>query len=252
MPRFRLALAFALALAAPLAAPAAPLDLTNMSDSDRAAFQQEVRTYLLAHPEVLVEAIKELDARQAAQQEQSDVQLVKSNADALFKDGYSFVGGNPDGNVTLVEFLDYRCAYCRKAYDEVSQLVKGDGNIRFVVKEFPILGQQSEISSRYAIAVMQADGPAAYAKVHDALMTFRGEVNATSLTELSAKFGLDAKDLLARMNSDAVTQVITENRSLGDTMQISGTPTFVLADQMIRGYLPLDGMKEIVTKVRSE
>jgi protein-disulfide isomerase len=252
MPRFRLALAFALALAAPLAAPAAPLDLTAMSDSDRAAFQQEVRTYLLAHPEVLVEAIKELDSRQAAQQQQSDVQLVKSNANALFKDGSSYVGGNPNGNVTLVEFLDYRCAYCRKAYDEVNQLVKTDGNIRFVVKEFPILGQQSEISSRYAIAVLQADGPAAYAKVHDALMTFRGEVNTASLTELSGKFGLDAKDLLARMNSDAVTKVITTNRSLGDQMQISGTPTFVLADQMVRGYLPLDGMKEMVTKVRSE
>ena len=77
-------------------------------------------------------------------------------------------------------------------------------------------------------------------------------MNAASLTELSGKFGLDAKDLLARMDSDAVSKVITTNRALGDQMQISGTPTFVLADQMVRGYLPLDGMKEIVTKVRSE
>lgn len=245
----RLILAAALTLAAH-AAPA--LDFQNLSDSDRAALDAEIRSYLLAHPEVLVEAMQALDQKQQAAQAQTDATLVKSNADAIFKDGYSWVAGNPDGNVTVVEFLDYRCAYCRKAYDEVSDLVKKDGNIRFIVKEFPILGQQSEISSRYAIAVMQADGPAAYAKVHDALMTFRGEVNAESLTTLSQKFGLDAKDLLARMNSDAVTKVINQNRALGDQLQIQGTPTFVVADQMVRGYLPEEGMQHIVDEVRKE
>ncbi len=250
MPRsvFLLPLAFAAALAG----PAVALDLNNMSDAERSAFDAEVRSYLLAHPEVLVEAVNALDAKQQSQQTSTDATLVKSNADAIFKDGTSWVGGNPNGNVTLVEFTDYRCAYCRKAYDQVSELVKSDGNIRFVVKEFPILGEQSTISSRYAIAVLQADGPAAYAKVHDALITFRGEVNPQSLTRLSDQMGLNAKDLLARMDSDAVTKVINDNLTLGQTLQISGTPTFVLADQMVRGYMPLDGMRDLVGKVRQE
>lgn len=245
----RLILAAALTLAAH-AAPA--LDFQNLSAADRAALDAEIRSYLLTHPEVLVEAMQALDQKQQAAQAQSDATLVTSNADAIFKDGYSWVAGNPQGNVTVVEFLDYRCTYCRKAYEEVSDLVQKDGNIRFIVKEFPILGPQSDISSRYAIAVMQANGPEAYAKVHDALMTFRGEVNADSLTKLSQRFGLDAKDLLARMNSDAVTQVINKNRALGEQLQIQGTPTFVIADQMVRGYLPEAAMQQIVDKVRKD
>lgn len=250
-PFLRLGLALCLGLG--LAAPADALDVsTPLTPADKAAIDAEVRDYLVSHPEVLMEALQALDARQQAAQAQSDADLVKANAAALTQDPASWVGGNPNGNVTLVEFMDYRCPYCRKAYDEVSNLVKADGNIRFVVKEFPILGPQSELSARFAIAVLQADGPAAYAKAHDALMTFRGEVSQQSLTELAGKLGLDAKDLQARMGSDAVSQVIAANRALADKLAIQGTPTFVVADQMVRGYLPEAGMKEIVDKARAE
>lgn len=247
MRRFFLALGLGLALAGPVAA----LDLGNMTPAEKSAFDAEVRSYLLAHPEVLVEAIKSLDARQAQQQAQSDAEMVKANATALFKDAHSWVGGNPQGDVTLVEFMDYRCTYCRHAYQEVNNLVKTDGHIRFVVKEFPILGPQSDLSARYAIAVLQAKGPEAYAKVHDALMTFRGEITQQSLAVLSKKLGLDVTDIFGRMNSDAVTTIINENRALADKLQIQGTPTFVLADQMLRGYLPEAAMKQIVAKARA-
>ena len=106
-----------------------------------------MQAYLLENPEVLVEAMDVLNARQAAADAQNDATLVKTNADAIFNDPASWVGGNPEGDITLVEFTDYRCGYCRKAYDEVAELVKSDGNIRFIVKEFPILGEASLTSA---------------------------------------------------------------------------------------------------------
>lgn len=245
----RMLLALGLGLA--LAAPAGALDLGHMTPSQKAAFDAEVRSYLVAHPEVLVEAINALHSQQAQAQAQSDSGMVKANAAALFKDANSWVGGNPDGNVTLVEFMDYRCTYCRHAYSEVNDLVKTDGHIRFIVKELPILGPQSVLSARYAIAVLQAKGAAAYAKVHDALMTFRGEITPTSLAVLSKKFGLDVKDIFARMNSAAVTKIIDDNRALAQRLQIQGTPTFVLSDQMLRGYVPEAQMKKMVDQIRS-
>lgn len=242
----------ALCLGLALAVPAGALDLQNLSAADRAALDAEIRAYIVAHPEVLVEAMNALEAKQAAQQADADAGLVKANRSQIEADGYSWVAGNPQGDVTLVEFLDYRCPYCRKAYDAVGELVKGDGKIRFVVKEFPILGPQSELASRFAVAVMQADGPEAYGKVHDALMTFRGEITPQSLGMLATKFGLDGQDLLGRMNSEAVSKVLADNRALGEKLAISGTPTFVLADQLIRGYLPEDQLKAMVAKVREE
>lgn len=241
--------ALGLIAALALAGPAAAFDLNNMTDAERSAFREEVHKYLIEHPEVLVEAVDALNAKQAKAQQDADLNLVKDNGDAIFRDGYSWVGGNPNGDITLVEFTDYRCAYCRKAYSEVDALVKGDGNIRFVIKEFPILGDQSTISAKFAIAVLQT-APEAYPKVHDALITMRGEVNDASLTRLATEQGLDAAAILKRMEGPEVAKVIDDNHALAAKLQINGTPTFVLQDQMLRGYVPLDAMKQIVDKVR--
>jgi protein-disulfide isomerase len=246
----RLILALCLGLA--FAAPAAAVDLQNLSPADKAAIAAEIRSYLIAHPEVLMEALQALDAKRAAQKAEADKSLVKANAEALFHDAASWVGGNPDGNVTMVEFMDYRCPYCRQAYEDVNQLVKSDGNIRFIVKEFPILGPQSELSARFAIAVLQTAGPEAYAKIHDALMRHRGQITPAALTALAQKGGLDAKALLKRMKSEAVSRVIADNLALGTKLAVEGTPTFVIADQLVRGYMPLAGMQQIVDKARRE
>src|SRR5690606_37234081 len=129
-------LALTAALALPGAGSAAPLDLSDMSEADRAAFGEQVRAYLLQNPEVLMEALQVFDERRSAAAEDADKQLVADNADRLFDDGFSWVGGNPDGDVTLVEFLDYRCGYCKKAQPEVEALLDRDPNLRLVVKEF--------------------------------------------------------------------------------------------------------------------
>lgn len=248
MPPFRLVTA--LVLAATLSGPAIGADLTQMTVAERAAFRAEVRAYLLENPEVLAEAIDVLNQRQAEAEAQGDVALVQAHAAELFDDAASWVGGNPEGDITLVEFTDYRCGYCRKAHDEVAELVKSDGNIRFVVKEFPILGEASLTSSRFAIAVRQIGGDDAYKAAHDALITLRGEPTTETLGRLATDLGLDAATVLAAMDSPEVSAVIAANHDLGNRMQISGTPTFVIDGTMLRGYVPLDGMREIVRQQR--
>jgi protein-disulfide isomerase len=245
---FRAIVTAAFALAA---VPAAALDLTAMNEGERAAFRAEVRAYLIENPEVLMEAIAALEARQQQDQAAADLALLRDHAAEIFEDPGSWAGGNLQGDITVVEFVDYRCGYCRRAFEEVETLVGTDGNIRFVLKEFPILGEESVLASRFAIAVRQVAGDDAYKAVHDALMTLRGSVDAATLDRLAADQGLDAGAIRARMDDPAVTAVIAANHALAETLQINGTPTFVIRDTMVRGYVPLDGMRQIVAGQRA-
>lgn len=242
----------ALGLALTIALPAGAEGLTDMTEAERAAFNAAVRTYLLENPEVIVEAINVLESRQAQAEAASDAEMIAANAALIFEDGQSWVGGNPDGDITVVEFMDYRCTYCRKAYAEVEELIASDGNIRFIVKEFPILGDDSTASSHFAVAVLQLHGPEAYKAAHDALIGLRGSPDAATLERLAGDLGLDAQAVIARMESDEVTAVIAANHALAQTLAISGTPTFVIGGTMLRGYVPLDGMRQIVAEARAE
>lgn len=241
----------AAALSALMATPLAALDLNEMTESEREAFRGEVRAYLMDHPEVLLEAINVLEERQVAEQSAGDIDLIRTNADDLFNDGYSHVGGNPDGDITIVEFLDYRCGYCKKAHPEVKELITTDGNIRIITKEYPILGDQSVLASRFAIAVKAVQGDAAYAVTNDTLMTMRGAVTEESLSTLSEESGYDTPAVFAAMNSDETKAIIDQNRALAQRLQINGTPSFVFETEMLRGYVPLDGMKQVVAQLRA-
>jgi protein-disulfide isomerase len=242
----------ALTLALLLGTQATAVELDAMTDAERAAFRAEIRSYLLENPEVLMEAIGVLEQREQAAKANNDVAMAQNNAALLFDDGHSFVGGNPDGDITIVEFMDYRCGYCKKAHPDVASLITADGNIRYIIKEFPILGDASELASRFAIAVKIVGGEAAYKEAHDTLMEFRGEMTNESLGRLATSLGLSAADITVTMNSAEVNQIINDNRLLGQAMQITGTPTFVVQDQMLRGYVPQAQMAQIVARVREQ
>lgn len=245
-------LTFALAAAAALfAAPALAFDLAEMTDDERAIFRDEVRAYLLDNPEVLMEAIAVLERRQATEQVANDAALVAVNAQALFNDGYSHVAGNPEGDITIVEFVDYRCGYCRKAYPEVAELIEMDGNIRLILKEFPILGEESMLSARFAIATQMVAGEEAYARVHDALMTLRANATPETVVALADDLGLDGNAIFEAAQNPAVDAIIGANHALAGRLQINGTPGFVIGDQLLRGYLPLAGMQEVVAETRA-
>lgn len=244
-------LSFAALTALWVAGPVAATDINEMTEAERQTFRAEVRAYLLENPEVLMEAIAVLEAREAEAQAANDSTLLQVNAEALYSDPSSWVGGNPEGDVTIVEFVDYRCGFCRRAHPEIEALIAADSNIRLIVKEFPILGDQSVLSSRFAVATLQLAGPDAYKAAHDTLITVRGELDDRALRQIAVGLGLDADAILAHMGSDQVSQVIAENRALGQRLQINGTPSFVFADQVMRGYLTLDQMQQLVEEARS-
>ena len=240
-----------IALTLAFAIPGFADGLMDMSDAERAAFRAEVRAYLMENPEVLVEVMNELENREQIAAMARDKEMLAAQSDAIFNDAASYVGGNPEGDITVVEFIDYRCGYCRKAWQEVDQLVEGDGNIRFVLKEFPILGEASVLTSRFAIAVLQLNGNAAYKEAHDALLSMRADPTPETLARLAADLGLEAQPIMDRMNAPVVTKVIEENHRLAQVMDISGTPTFVVGGTMVRGYVPLDAMQQIVEEQRA-
>lgn len=243
---------YLIAAAVLAASPVLADGLTDMTDAERAAFREEVKTYLLENPDVIIEAMTVLQEREDAAAADRDLQMMAENKDAIFNSAADWVGGNPQGDITLVEFMDYRCGYCRKAYEEVEELVKSDGNIRFVMKEFPILGEQSLLSSQFALAVKMLYGEEAYKAAHDALITLRGDATPETLATLATQLGHDPAAVAAKMADPAVMEVIKANHELATTMEINGTPTFVIDQTMVRGYVPLDGMRQIVDGQRKD
>lgn len=241
----RLAIVLAVSHAAPAWAQ------SDMSAAEREDFRTEVRAYLLDNPEILSEMIALLEEKQRASTAAGEGEMIGANAEAIFEDGYSFVGGNPEGSVTVVEFTDYQCGFCKRAHPEVKELVEEDGDIRLIVKEMPILGPGSELGARAAIATLIEEGPEAYARLNDALMTREGQLTDEALDEAfeAAEVGEDA--VRAQMDSTEVTRRIEETRALADALEISGTPTFVFGEQMVRGYVPVADMRALVAEQRT-
>ncbi len=234
-----------------LAAPALAIDLEAMTDGERTAFRAEVRAYLMENPEVVVEAIAILDERELAAAAEREQMVIASQHAALYQSEFDWNDGNPDGDLVLVEFMDYRCSYCRRASPDVDQLLETDGNIRLVVKEFPILGEQSTLASRFAIATRIALGDDAYAQIHDALMDMRGDMTPASLGNLASSLGLDTAAIVASINDPQVDATIAANYALAQELEISGTPSFVFGGEMMRGYVPFDGMVQIAADLRA-
>jgi protein-disulfide isomerase len=235
-----------------ISAPALALDLDAMNATEKELFGQQVRAYLLDNPEVIMEVFSILEQRQQQAEIESDTLLIAANIEEIQNDGYSWVGGNPDGDITLVEFLDYKCAYCRKAHSEVASLVKNDGNIRLVVKEYPILTEDSYELSRAAIATLQSLGPDAYKKMYNQFIEHNGPVNDQVIEFLAKKVGLDGQIIIAQMAQPSVDEHIKRTRALGETLKVTGTPTFLFNDQIVRGYIPESAMIDIVAQLRQQ
>lgn len=240
---------------APVADIAAPADAevasTDSSSTVDPEFGAQVRAYLMQNPEVIFEAVAEFERRNAQSQTDMDAAMIQANAEFLFNDPLSYVGGNPDGDVTLVEFLDYKCGFCKRAMPEVQALLEQDDNIRLIVKELPILGAESDLAARFAISVLDLVGPEAYYDVHVELMEYDGSITPQYLEELAEEQDLALEAIVAHMDSDMVSDVIAENRALAQRLQISGTPTFVMGEQMIRGFVPAEAMLDAAAAARN-
>ena len=228
------------------------MDIHNLTNADRKVLQKEIRRYILENPDIIFEAADIVRKREAALEVQEDEELIQSNFNEIFYDNYSYVGGNPDGDITIVEFVDYKCGYCRKAAELVRELIAKDDNIRFVVKEFPILGEASLVSSKFAIAVKNIGGPEKYKVAHDILLALTAEPTEIYLRRIAKELELNPEELFEAMQSDLVTQEIDQTGELAQKLQISGTPTFILGDQFLRGFVPLEILSKAIQSERTK
>ena len=228
------------------------MDINNLTNADRKVLQKEIRRYILENPDIIFEAADIVRKREAALEVQEDEELIQSNFNEIFYDNYSYVGGNPDGDITIVEFVDYKCGYCRKAAELVRELIAKDDNIRFVVKEFPILGEASLVSSKFAIAVKNIGGPDKYKVAHDILLALTAEPTEIYLRRIAKELELNPEELFEAMQSDLVAQEIDQTGELAQKLQISGTPTFILGDQFLRGFVPLEILSKAIHSERTK
>lgn len=220
-----------------------------MSAAEKRAIESVVRDYLLKKPEVIIEALDALKTKQATQKRTRAKKAVADHRAEIFSDPASPVGGNPTGDVTLVEFFDYRCGVCRRVHPIVAQLLRDDKNIRRVYKEWPILGPESVHIARAALAAREQGK---YLEFHDALYEHRGRVEAKTLAVVAKKIGINFERLKRDMRSPDVSAALKRNYALAQRLELTGTPSFVLGDQVIGGGSDLDTMKALIAEARAK
>jgi protein-disulfide isomerase len=213
----------------------------------REQVEQIVREYLIKNPEVIIEAIQALEDRQkqAAQAGQRDA--LAARQEQLYRDPDAPVLGNPAGDVTVVEFFDYRCPYCKQVAPALSQLLKEDGKLRLVLKEFPILGPDSLVAARAALAA-QAQGK--YEAMHAALLRHRGAYDEAAIARLATDAGLDVARLKTDMAKPEIAAMIDRNKALARELSLNGTPAFIIGDKVVPGAVDLDTLKTLVADAR--
>lgn len=222
----------------------------EFSPEQKKAIESIVRSYIVANPEVLQEAMAELEKRQYSAQETKQKEALATEKDAIFKSKTAVIAGNPDGDVTLVEFFDYNCGFCKRAVDDVATLIKGDGKLRVVMRDFPVLGQESLEASRIALAAkQQLTGPRAF-EYHKRLMQTKGRIGKEQAQAVARDMGLDMARLNKDADSAAVADALKESRSLGDKLGLTGTPSFIIGDTVIPGAVGHEAMAEAVKSVR--
>ena len=206
-----------------------------------------VREYLLREPEIVYEALQELQRRQTAAAAERQQAAIRDNHDALFANPAAPVAGNPNGGITLVEFFDYRCTDCRRVVDSLRTLLEMEDDLRVVFKELPILGEDSVRASRAALASQKQDG---YVPFHFALMSAE-DLSLPALRAMASELGMDPDRLEADMAAPEVSQAIEANFQLAGVLGIEGTPAFVIDDQLIPGAVDLARLEQLIDDARA-
>jgi len=249
MPSFRFLVPalFAFALCgAPLSASA-----QNFSDKQRGDIEAIVREYLIAHPEVLEEAMAELSKRQSAAETAKHQAAVANNSDAIFNSPRNVTVGNKDGDVTFVEFFDYNCGYCKRAMMDMMELMKSDPKLKVVLKEFPVLSAGSVEAAQVGVAVrMQDPSGKKYLDFHQKLLTGRGAADKARAMAVAKEVGLDMAKLEKDLASAEVRNTLEENFKLAEAMGMNGTPSYVIGKQVVIGAVGAESLREKISNAR--
>jgi protein-disulfide isomerase len=252
MPPFRLlAPALPALFAFALCVTPAAVSAETFSDGQRGEIESIVKNYLVSHPEVLEEAMAELNKRQATAEAEKHEASVATNADAIFNSPRGVTLGNKDGDVTFVEFFDYNCGYCKRAMADMLDLMKTDPKLKVVLKEFPVLSEGSIEAARVAVAVrMQDPGGKKYLDFHQKLLGGRGPADKARAMAAAKDAGLDTAKIEKDLAGPEVRATIEENFKLAEAMGMNGTPSYVIGKQVVIGAIGLDGLKEKISAAR--
>ncbi len=227
---------------APLPGPASG---SEIDPTARQSMEQVIEQYIRTHPEVIEQSLQTLEAKREAEERARQKAALATHQHELFNDPTSPVSGNVAGDITLVEFFDYRCGYCKRAAGAVTQLQQEDSRVRVVYKDFPILGEASELAAKAALA-SKAQGK--HQVFHEALLASKGDITKESILVIAREVGLDTKRLEADMANPEWQKVIEMNRALARSLGINGTPGFIVGTELVPGALDLNGLKELIAR----
>ncbi|SDR09226.1 DsbA family protein [Pseudovibrio sp. Tun.PSC04-5.I4] len=216
---------------------------------NRAEVETIIKEYLVANPEIVLEALQELDKRRVADEETARKSSISGLSDEIYNSENQVVLGNPDGDVTLVELFDYNCGYCKRALSDLIRLIDEDKNLRVVLKEFPVLGKPSQEAARVAIAVAEV-APEKYEDFHLAMLGQPGRANLASSLKVAKDLGISDADLEKSMKSDRAAVTFQEVFSIAEQLGITGTPSYILGDEVIVGAVGYDTLKEKIAAER--
>ena len=222
---------------------------SGLNDAQKKDVEKVVQDYIIKNPEILMRALQQYRiSQQNAERQQARENLLSLSA-ALNVNQASPVIGNPNGDVTVVEFFDYRCGYCKKVFPTIQALLKEDGNIRYVLKEFPILGPVSVVASQVALAVWNT-APDKYMAFHTELMTARGQLSEEKIFSIAEDLSIDVDGLRKAMNTAVVTGELNKNMELAKSLGIEGTPAFVIGEELAPGAIGMDALKRMIALAR--
>jgi protein-disulfide isomerase len=236
-----------------LAVPAAtPAPAQSFNPEQRGEIERIVKDYLLKHPELLQEVMTELDRRQTLAEAEKHRAAVKQHSATIFNSPRQVTIGNQQGDVTVVEFFDYNCGYCKRAMSDMLELLKADPKVRFVLKEFPVLGEASVQAAQVAAAVRMQDktGGKKYLEFHQKLLTGRGQTDKARALATAKEIGLDVARIERDMAGEEVKATLEESFKLAEALGLNGTPSYVIGSDVVIGAVGVPALKEKVNVAR--
>jgi protein-disulfide isomerase len=236
-----------LLLATGLALPTIGNAAEPLTPEQKQAVEQVIHDYFLQHPEFMVEVLRAAETKLKEEKAADARHLIAEKRSDLLNDASSPVAGNPNGDVTIVEFFDYRCPYCKQVEPILQTLVKEDPKIRIVYKEFPILGPDSTYATRVALAARKQGK---YTAFHDAMMAAKGQISEDVILKVAETAGVDIAKAKADMNAPDIDAIIKRNLALAEALEIQGTPTFIIGDTVFASATDLNNLKKMVANAR--
>ena len=245
--RLRAALLFTVTVLA--ASQTLPAWAESPSVPTQPALDQAIEQYIRSHPEVIEQAMQSLEVKRQRDEKLRIKQAIAAHQEELLRDPASPVSGNLNGDVTVIEFFDYRCGYCKRVASAVTQLQKDEPGVRVVYKDFPILGEVSVFGARAALAAREQGKHQAF---HEAMLASENELTQEEVLAIAQRVGLDVKKLESHLQAPEWQSAIDRNHALAKLLGISGTPGFVVGSEVYPGALELAGLKALVAKARTK